>query len=239
MSAVAKRLHTVAIYAAGHGTAGLEMGDSGERRVIDLVAGREGPVVLDVGAFEGEYGLMARRVLGAQAEIHCFEPNPTAFTRLESHPDLTVHNVALAGSAGSRTLYADPEAPTMASLEADTLHPIGLSPTAEMTVTTTTVDRFCSEHGIDHVDLLKVDVEGTELEVLRGAPEVLRQHPVVQFEFGYGNLARRTFLRDFYELLGSGYLFHRVAPKGLVPLGPYRLELEVFVSATNYVAIPG
>jgi FkbM family methyltransferase len=238
MSAIAKRLHTIGIFGSGHGTAGLGVERSGERHVVALLAGREDPVVLDVGAFEGEYALMVRRILGERVTIHCFEPNTAAFSRLKGHGELIAHEVALAAEPGTRTLHWNPRLPMMASLQPDALRPVDLTATRETTVRAVTLDGFSAEQGIDRVDLLKIDVEGLELEVLRGAPRLLERRPVVQFELGYANLTTGVFLRDFYDLLGDTHTFHRVAPKGLIPLGAYRLELEVFAWATNYVAIP-
>jgi FkbM family methyltransferase len=238
ISVVAKRLHTIGIFATGHGTAGLGVELSGERHVVELLIHQDSPVVFDVGAFEGEYALMVRRMLGGAATIHCFEPNPAAFARLKGHAGLIAHQVAVASTPGTRTLHEDPSRPTMASLEPEAQRPLGLATTAEISVEAVTLDGFCAEFDIDQVDLVKIDAEGAEIEVLRGATELLERCPIVQFEIGYANLASRTFLRDFYNLLDETHALYRVAPRGLVPLGDYQLELEVFVSATNYVAIP-
>jgi FkbM family methyltransferase len=237
---IARPLHTLSAFGLGHGAAELPVTQSGERHPLALVCGKN-PIVFDVGAFRGDYALLAREVLGPGAVIHCFEPNPASFAQLERHDDLHVHRVALAGEAGQRTLFEHPDAPTIASLHADSFREAGREPSSETTVDAATLDSFCAGDGIDRIDMLKIDVEGAEVEVLQGARSLLDRRAVgiVQFEFGYGNVASRTFMRDFYEMLGGTHDLHRVAPHGLVRLGDYRLELEVFVSATNYVAVPG
>jgi FkbM family methyltransferase len=154
--------------------------------------------------------------------------------------DLRVHDLALAGAAGQATLHMDPDTPTMASLHPSALAALGGTPTTRQLIQTTTIDLFCDQHAIRHVDLLKIDTEGTEIEVLRGAARMIGQRAVgiIQFEFGYGDVATRTFLRDFYDILEQSHTLHRIAPRGLLALGEYDLALEVFVGATNYAALP-
>jgi hypothetical protein len=97
------------------------------------------------------------------------------------------------------------------------------------------LDAVASELGLDKVDFLKIDAEGHDFAVLTGAGTLLDQISAVQFEFSDANIAARTFLHDFYGLLHDFDLF-RVARDGLVPLGPYRPTLEVFVGS-NYLAL--
>jgi hypothetical protein len=105
-------------------------------------------------------------------------------------------------------------------------------------VTVNRLDGFCSLQGIPHIDLLKLDVEGHELSVLRGAGALLTTGAIdmIQFEFGRANVDARVFMKDFFELFGERYTVHRVVRDGLTPIRKYHEALEVFLT-TNYVAI--
>jgi hypothetical protein len=87
------------------------------------------------------------------------------------------------------------------------------------------------------VRLLKIDTEGHEASVLRGARETIagRRIELVQFEFNAMNVASRTFFKDFVDLL-PGYRFYRLLPDGRVPLrySPHACEIFAF---QNVVAI--
>jgi hypothetical protein len=102
-----------------------------------------------------------------------------------------------------------------------------------------TVDEYCDANGIERIDLLKMDVEGFEVVVLRGSQRMLseRRVAIVQFEFNEMNLASHTTLEDMQMLLPS-YSLHRVLYDGnLLPLHnapPYRRNIFVY---QNMVAI--
>jgi hypothetical protein len=100
------------------------------------------------------------------------------------------------------------------------------------------LDDFCSDEGIDRIDFLKIDMEGLELEVLRGATRMLKEQRfgIIQFEFGECDIFSRVFLRDFYQFL-VGYRFARLCSQGLLDLGPYRHENEIFRNQ-NIVVVP-
>ena len=99
------------------------------------------------------------------------------------------------------------------------------------------LDSFCEQQMIDEVDFLKIDVEGGELEVLRGASNLLEEKKikVIQFEFNAMNVLSRSFLKDFYNILG-GYAIFRLLPDGLVALGAWNPANEIF-RYQNLVAI--
>jgi len=142
----------------------------------------------------------------------------------------------LGAKPGEAVLHADEEVSLFASL-----HPLrDRPPTTSTPVEVETVETICARHEIGHIHLLKVDVEGGELDALRGAEPLIRDGrlDLIQFEFGQNSLEARTYMRDFYDLLEATHELFRVTPRGLVPLGEYRLALEIFESATNYAAVP-
>ena len=93
----------------------------------------------------------------------------------------------------------------------------------------TTIDAFSAEKKIDCIDFLKIDIEGNELEALRGASRLINQHKIgmIQFEFNVADIAARVFMKDFYDLLNDHH-FYRIKRTGLLPLGPYSAQNEIF-----------
>jgi hypothetical protein len=100
------------------------------------------------------------------------------------------------------------------------------------------LDDFCSDRAIDHIDLLKLDLEGGELDALRGARALLDNERIdlIQFEFGQPSLGARTYFVDLFDTLAKRYEIFRVLPNGLERLATYHETLEVFMS-TNYLAV--
>jgi len=97
------------------------------------------------------------------------------------------------------------------------------------------------ERGIARIDLLKIDVEGHELDVLRGSRRALERGIVklIQFEFGGCNLDTRTTFQDFFYLFRDvGFQVGVVQPTGRLQwLANYDEMLEQY-RTTNFVARP-
>jgi FkbM family methyltransferase len=222
-----------------------EVAVSGEvdflRRVRAEVGERDA-VIFDVGANNGQYAEQVLKVFPNRAEIHCFEPSPAARDRFSqafpNRPGLRLHPFALGSSTGRQELHA-----VEAGGSGSSLHPMEFpdSPSpydrAE-TIDVRTLDDVCEEFRISRIDLLKIDTEGHELFVLQGGRRMLGEEriPRIQFEFGPGNIASRTYFLDFYRLLTPRYRLFRLLRDGLRSVEPYRLHLENFVTA-NYVAL--
>jgi FkbM family methyltransferase len=141
----------------------------------DLPLPSKGAVVLDVGGNIGLFTLFLVHKYGRDrfAKIHVFEPNPDTFARLKRNLSANglegpeglceAHMLALSDRAG--TVYM--EAPRGYSV-LSTISDAGTVP-----VECKTLDAWREERGIAAVDLFKVDVEGHELSLLRGAPNTL------------------------------------------------------------------
>jgi hypothetical protein len=82
-----------------------------------------------------------------------------------------------------------------------------------------------------------MDVEGHELEILLGAPEVLKNIKIIQFEFGGSNIDTRTFFQDFwYYFQSTGFEIYRLTPSRPMLIKNYNERDEVF-RATNFIAV--
>jgi FkbM family methyltransferase len=144
------------------------------------------PVIFDVGAHVGAVAHTYRQYF-PQASIHCFEPFPESFERLvssrEGDPRSYCYQKALASRNGTAFLNANRVSDTNSLLATDergaSYWGTGLYDTlSRVEVETTTADAFCAEWNIPHVDILKLDVQGAELDVLKGAQQLLARQRI-------------------------------------------------------------
>jgi len=100
-----------------------------------------------------------------------------------------------------------------------------------------TLDLFCRENKIKHINFLKLDVEGHEKKVLDGASSMLRIKAIdfIQFKLGGCNIDSRTYFQDFFYLLNKNYTVHRIAKDGLFPINEYKETHEASIT-TNFLA---
>ena len=221
---------------------GAPLADSNEEAVFDLVKS-EKPVLFDVGAHTGEYTLLFKSRF-KDGRVYCFEPSQLHFDRLvaatEQLSDVTRLRSALGKAEGEATLYRDQAISGLASFTKRRLDHYSIAMDIEESVKVTTLDRFVQENRIEKIDLLKIDVEGHELDVLHGAEQTLGagRIAVVQFEFGGCNLDTRTNFQDFFYFFTVRHDFRMfiVTRHGLKPIGSYKEIYEQY-RTTNFVAV--
>ncbi len=225
---------------------GLGCGDrwAGEDLFLMRLARLGQVTVFDVGANEGNY---ARRVraLNPEARIWSFEPHPSTFRRLRAAAEangFVAVNKALGDQSGRARLYdrgqwGDTGSP-YASLVPQVIEAIYQEPASAVDVEVTTIDGFLEAGGVERINLLKIDAEGHELAILRGATRALSRGMVdaVQFEFNAMNVASRVFFKDFYDAL-PGFRFYRMGGGGLIPMGDYLARTHEFFVIQNVVAV--
>jgi FkbM family methyltransferase len=136
-----------------------------------LLKDRTVRTIFDVGANVGQtIGAYRRRF--PEATIHAFEPHPGCFealgARFAGDRQVRLIHTAVGDSEGTGRFLVSTH-PTRHSL----LAPVDGGVEEEIEVPVTTLDSYLARTGISHVDLLKVDVEGAEMSVFRGARDAL------------------------------------------------------------------
>jgi FkbM family methyltransferase len=207
--------------------------------VLALTRRGAGPLVaFDVGANVGDWTAeLVRREPGAR--IVAFEPGADAYARLSGRcggmATVTVVNKAVGCEPGMATLWSDSPGSGLASLDRRRLDHFGIDFSHSEPVEVVTLDSWAALAGVTP-SVLKLDVEGREMDVLRGATELLGAVDLVQFEFGGCNIDSRTFFQDFwYFFTERGFTISRLGPHGLTDLDRYR-ETDEFFQTTNYFA---
>jgi FkbM family methyltransferase len=145
-----------------------------------ILADRAVDVILDVGANIGQ-SVTRYRWLFPEAVIHSFEPVPEAFEELRRRAadDVNAHVWPLAVSDVTGTVRFNSnrmsDTSSLLATRADQADDIYLGTQAVLEVASTTLDEFCSAHNIRRVAILKLDVQGGEALVLRGARQLLQR----------------------------------------------------------------
>lgn len=203
----------------------MRRGDVFEPHIVELARRyiRPGTVVLDVGACFGQMSIEFSRLVGPGGEVHAFEADEFVHSILERNLEANgCRNVrsyqrAVFDVAGLKKFYPVPDFSRFESYGS-----YGLDPRAKAgrQVETISIDSI----GIDRpISFMKVDVQGSDLFVLRGAIETIRawRMPIV-FEF------EEQFQAEFKTSLADYLAFVREV----------RYRVEEIVAGINYVIVP-
>jgi FkbM family methyltransferase len=214
--------------------------ETAERRfVIELLG--PGMTVLDIGAHHGLYTLLAARRVGPNGRVVAFEPSPrerwklALNVRLNRCANVQIENCALGSSDGEADFFLVDGMDT----GCNSLRPPNVKePTKVVHVPVNVLDVCLRLRAIDRIDFIKLDVEGGELEVLKGAVGLLdrRPRPIILCEvqdirtepWGY-------HAREVIEFL-SGRGFHWFCLSDDGGLEAVDCQQENFEG--NFVAIP-
>lgn len=181
---------------------------------------RPGDTCIDVGANVGPITLLLAKLVGPGGRVVAFEPGPPYCAKLRRNlrmnPALatvvTVVDTGLSDRSGTRRWRVDPDHPYNAGLLQD--DPAGISVPIEP------LDRSLERLGLRAVRFIKIDVEGMELEVLRGSSATLRRlRPVILFETMDVFRAERGFdiFADIETVLASvGYRMCNLGSDGVL-----------------------
>jgi FkbM family methyltransferase len=144
---------------------------------------KPGQVVLDIGTNVGEVLMNFAKRVGPEGRVIGFEPNPETLAKcrhnlsLNSFSNVEVHGVALGDTRGTALLGQ----PAKFNTGADRIGAAGVP------VQLTTLDEFAAD--LDRIDLIKIDVEGFDLKVVRGGEQMLKRHrPTLFVELCDSNL---------------------------------------------------
>lgn len=170
------------------------------------------PVVFDVGAYKGEY---SEHVLSICPDAQCylFEPNADLYGDLSKK--YNAFNIVVSDTDGVALFHKCPE--VNGELSSMISRPVFDDlKMADEYVNSITVDSFCEMHNISQIDFLKIDVEGAEFLVLKGAIEMLNAKRIsfLQVEYGgtyldagvtFSAIIRSMTWLDYriYELVGD------------------------------------
>lgn len=167
-----------------------------------------GDVVLDVGTNFGEVLLNFARIVGPSGRVFGFEPDPASHARcvtnigLNAFKNVVLSPIALAHEESERRLFSiDPH-----NKGCDRILPAD-TPGESIPVRTTTLDQFAQAQGLRRIDVIKVDIEGFEMNFLKGAEQSLRNHkPRLFIEVGDDKLrvndSSAAELAGFLQKLG-------------------------------------
>lgn len=186
---------------------------------------RRSKTLFDVGANVGLFSLLGAAT-NTSIKVHAFEPTPTAANTLDANIQLNgfgsvvLNRVAVGKASGVLYLHefsgADGSNGGMNFTTEEALGAAGQVPVVSL-------DDYCRDKGINHIDALKVDVEGAEYDVFAGSAHLLRYALVDYVLFESVEWTARRFGRSRaaaeHLLANAGYTIYDVETRECVPAG--------------------
>ena len=213
---------------------------NGEHWLLERVR-RSAPapqVLLDVGANKGDWTAHALGLTNAAKEVHvhAFEPSQATRSMLTDRfvksAAVTVQPYALSDTPGEAKFYSKEDGAGTNSLSP-------LSGTNVEVTKLITIDGFLRQSGIEAVAMVKIDTEGFDLLVLKGAEQSLQEGriSVVQFEYNWRWLINHASLRDVFDLISNKpYRFGKLLGNAVEFYDQWHFELDRYFEG-NYVLI--
>ncbi len=183
--------------------------------------------VFDVGCFQGNFSRNLQKEMKKKTNFFLFDPNPNLIIK-----DFQYQKLAFSNNKGMKKFYLNTFFPASGS-SLNTIHVKDKlwnftrklvtgnfkKQFESFDVKTDTIDNFCEENSINSIDILKIDTEGSEIEVLEGSKNILNKTNIILIEV----LDERKNFDEKYkrviEILEKNYNFHKVIEKSIWSLG--------------------
>ena len=198
----------------------------------------QNPVIFDIGANIGNYSKKCVEI-NKYGLIYAFEPHPISYKSLFSLSrtlDFKAFNLGIGDKDEKITIYdyQDKQGSEHASFHKLAIKSENL---CEYETEVITLDNFIRNNNVQKIDLLKIDTEGNELNVLKGAQNSINSLiiGIIQFEFNEMNLVSKASFKDFLNILDNYYIF-RLLPDGMVEIAYSSIECEIY-AYQNIVAV--
>ena len=212
--------------------------ENGEELVMRTLGARINTFV-DVGANVGEWTALTLQYSASDVRGFLFEPGARAFQRLENRfaddARILLIRKAVSEFDGPTTFYEVPDCGESSSL-------LKLDPSAvQINVQVATLDRELSER-LDgrRLDYLKIDAEGHDFCVIKGADRLLAEGRISYVQFEYNDCWKQTnsTLDDTIKYLQDrGFITYMIRPEGIVPFQPS--DYGEFFFYSNFLAVHG
>lgn len=203
-----------------------DIGKNGESLLLNtILANRESGLFIDVGANKGDW---SAKVLTKNFRGRLFAVDPLLSNieklkkRFEGVAGFYPLQYALSDSIKDADFFSNANGENSGT---DSLHNMtGIGYTADLNVVKvkcTTLESIANEFKIDKIDFLKIDTEGNEFFVLKGAQQLLSKGSIdfIQIEFGHAWRAARVYLHDVVGLINKyEYDIYIIKPNGFLPL---------------------
>ena len=198
-------------------------------------------IFLDIGANIGYHALCAAKKLQDGGQVIAFEPSPETFRHLQEHialnkfTNITAVQKGISDKTTTAAFYFSGKENTGSS---------GLSPSGEFSGQSITVelvngDEWLQQHNITNIDAVKIDVEGHEMQVLKGLSQTLQQNrPVIMIEILASTLARfdHTPAEVYGFLNGIGYKAYQLNDaKQLAPVKENEEGYCIFFLTSDHI----
>lgn len=214
---------------------------NGEYQVIkDFVT--NSAVVLDVGGHVGEWsGQVLRTHPNFQGSIFVFEPLSIEALekRFTGNPAIKIFHQGMYQVPCIMPLHIPLNLSCLSSVYPRKCYARLTGRVDTKQVKMNSVDNFLAEEKtVDKIDFLKIDTEGAELDVLKGATKALKDHKIktVQFEYGGTYPDAKTTLKQVFQFLTDfGYHVFRITEKGVIPMLQWQDQYENY-QYSNYLA---
>ncbi|HEY4495608.1 MAG TPA: FkbM family methyltransferase [Candidatus Paceibacterota bacterium] len=203
---------------------------------------KEFKTIFDVGANIGEWTRLASGIM-PEARIYSFEPSRNTFEVLlkENFSNkVSLYNIGLGERNEIKDFFTYINNSTLNSVFSRDIKDDGSKQDARVEkVRFETLNSFCMKNNIDDISFLKIDTEGNELSVLKGAEKYIKEGRIgaIQFEYGGTYIEAKILLKDVFKFFeDKPYNIFKIMRNGLKDCDTYTEDLENFQYA-NYAAI--